>query len=410
MKIACLAPEIPALSATFVYNEILALEELGNDVIPVSVHHPHSEATDPALTALKKKVRFLYSVSKSRVLQAHFKLMLTQPRRYLKSAVMLLSDVVKAGLLSRLAAGLLYRFFYAGELARILNDEQVEHLHVHFAHIPTDIAMYASSMSGTGFSVTAHANDIFQRGWLLPEKVARSRFFATISEFNRRYLVEQKQVSQEKLTIVRCGVDTRLFSTRPEKPLHAPIKIGVVGRLVEKKGVDTLIAAAAILKSKNINVELEIAGSGPLEQELKTQVRNADMENSVSFIGALPHTEVADFISALDVFVLPCKQDRDGDMDGIPVVLMEAMMSGIPVISTQLSGIPELVIDEETGMCIEPNNPAQLAQAIIELSENSTNRKAMRARAEQKVQEEFSLNVNVNRLNAYFHDALVTQS
>ncbi|MBL4743518.1 MAG: colanic acid biosynthesis glycosyltransferase WcaL, partial [Cycloclasticus sp.] len=191
MKIAYLAPEIPALSATFVYKEILKLKSFGVEVLPFSVHRPFTEASEPELRDLKKEVVHLYERSKKTVLMAHVFLLVTSPLRYLKSMGCLLSDMLLVGLLSRNSLGLVFRFFYAGHLAKTLIKQKCEHLHVHFAHVPTDIAMYASLLSGVTFSVTAHANDLFERGYLLKEKVARSAFFATISEFNKRYLVEK---------------------------------------------------------------------------------------------------------------------------------------------------------------------------------------------------------------------------
>lgn len=407
MRIAYLAPEIPALSATFVYNEMLAVEELGHEIIPFSVHKPQVIATDTRLEKMAQRVINLYSAAKPGVVLDHFKMLFTRPQSYLKALGYLFADIWQQGVFKRNCLGLVYRFFFAARLARQMLGAEVEHLHVHFAHVPTDIAMYAGAMSGIDFSVTAHANDIFERGWLLKAKVARSRFFATISEFNKRYLVAECQVDVSKLRIIRCGVDTRLFQQR-EVILteNSSFKLGLVGRLVEKKGIDCLLKAVGTLYKEDANAApvLYIAGSGPLERDLKAlAVQQGLGPERVHFVGALPHDQVATFVRSLDIFVLPCKPDSNGDMDGIPVVLMEAMMTGIPVISTQLSGIPELVINEQTGLTVLPDNVEQLVTAIKRLQSDSALREMLAKKACKKVETEFSLMGNAKRLLDYIN-------
>lgn len=409
MKLAYLAPEIPALSATFVYNEILALNELGHEIVPISVHKPIMPATDEHLEPLSSKVIYLYATSKKKVFFSHLELLAKQPLRYTKALVDCVKDMLRVNLFTRDARGLLYRFFYAAKLAKDLVKNDVQHVHVHFAHVPTDIAMYATMLTGIPFSVTAHANDIFERGLLLDKKVERSGFFATISDFNRQYIQQTYQVVPDKLEIIRCGVDSRVFTRKTAAALSSPVRIGVVGRLVEKKGIDTLISALAILKSKFSDFIVEIAGSGPLEDELKQQVKQLDLTEQVTFLGPLPHDQVVKFVRELDLFVLPCKKDKQGDMDGIPVVLMEAMMVGTAVISSRISGIPELVIDEETGKLIEPGNSEQLAGAILELIKDEALRGALISHAEKKVQQEFAQDINAKRLEALFAESIGNQ-
>lgn len=402
MKIAYLAPEIPALSATFVYKEILKLKSFGVKVVPFSVHRPLSEAVETELNDLKKEVVHLYESSKTSVFRAHVFLLLTRPLRYLNSGVRLLSDIVSIGLFSRNAIGLVFRFFYAGTLAKALIKQDCQHLHVHFAHVPTDIAMYASLLSGVSYSVTAHANDLFERGWLLKEKVGRSAFFATISEFNKRFLAE-KGIDIGTVRIVRCGVDDEQFEQRQSFVSGSTIKVGVVGRLVEKKGIDTLIRAIAVFRKQRFKVKLYIAGSGPMEQALKALVIECGLSiEDVFFIGALPNSYVAAFIASLDMFVLPCKMDESGDMDGIPVVLMEAMLSGVPVISTVLSGIPELICHRQTGLLVKPGDSEGLAAAMLLMMSDAELRDGMCAEAISRVKREFSLNVNTKILYEMF--------
>lgn len=406
MKIAYLAPEIPALSATFVYKEINKLKDLGLEIVPFSVHIPSSIANEPELNELKKQVIHLYERSKRVVIVAHIYLLFRHPLRYFTNVGHLLSDMAKVGFLSRNASGLVFRFFYAGSLAKDLIQKNCQHLHVHFAHVPTDIAMYAASLSGITFSVTAHANDLFERGWLLKEKVARSQFFATISEFNKLYL-QNLGIDTDKIRIVRCGVDEEQFEPRQGFNSKAKIKIGVVGRLIEKKGIDTLINAIKTLKDNGYDIALHIAGSGPLKDHLTQQMSDCMLDSDdIIFVGAIDNTLVAKFITSLDIFVLPCKMDRKGDMDGIPVVLMEAMLSGVPVISSRLSGIPELIIDKKTGLLITPDDSQSLVDAISLMLINENLRKTMVEQAIIKVKQEFSLLSNTTYLYEMFSEVI----
>ena len=398
MKIAYLAPEIPALSATFVYNEILELGKLGVEVIPFSVHRPANFASESSLTELKKAVFHLYETSKGQVALDNYAMLFRHPLGYLRAATRLIGDIFRQGVITRSAFGLGYRFFYAATLAKQLKRHNIQHLHVHFAHIPTDIAMYAAPMVGIGFSVQAHANDLFERGWLLKQKVQRSAFFATISEFNQRFL-EKLNADSQKIKIVRCGVDQGWQPPVKSSHKNEMYTIGTVGRLVEKKGIDTLIEAISILVKDGQSVCLKIAGNGPLESALKQQTDMLGIYGEmVQFIGALPHDQVADFISGLDVFVLPCKKDSNGDMDGIPVVLMEAMLCEVPVISTELSGIPELVINNISGLTVPPENTSELAKAINLLMDSPETKTRLVAGGKQRVEHEFLLNKNVLNL------------
>jgi colanic acid/amylovoran biosynthesis glycosyltransferase len=402
MKIAYLAPELPALSATFVYNEILQLELLATEVVPFSVHAPNPAVDEPRVAELADRTVHLYSQSIWRVLKSNIVCLVGYPIRYVKTLRMLCKDMWSVGLLSRTGLGLGYRFLFSAVLAKQLIEKKCDHLHVHFAHIPTDIAMYASSLSSVPFSVTAHANDIYERGWLLKEKVERSSFFATISDFNKQYLAA-KGVDIAKVSIVRCGVDPAQFSQKSGLANNQLYRLGVIARLVEKKGIDTLLNAMVQLKEQGQSVELLIAGSGPLEDSLKSLSDSLGLtKKEVTFLGSIPHAEVAAFMQSLDAFVLPCREDANGDIDGIPVVLMEAMLMGVPVITSKLSGIPELVINQQTGLLVKPNDSDELASAVLSMMGDDKLRERMCAGAVSRVKSEFSLIVNTKILHGMF--------
>ncbi len=398
--IAYLAPEIPALSATFVYEEILGLESRGFRIQPFSVRHPTSLAAGQK--ALAERTIYLYAPGFwSNLIFGMLSLPASDGGTW-RALKWLGADILEFGVFKTAGWKLVYQFLVAAILARHLKRLKCGHLHVHFAHVPAQIAMYASAMSGVPFTVMAHANDIFERGMLLTRKAERARKFLTISEFNRVYL-EESGLPLDKLAVVRCGVSFEMMGRSTRLADKPTFRIGTLGRLVEKKGVDVLIRAIAALRERSYSIELSIAGDGPLRPELEQLVDDLGLSGIVVFVGSLSHHEVAEWMRGLDVFVLACKKDANGDMDGIPVVLMEAMSQSVPVVSTRLSGIPELVIHQQTGLLAEPANTTDLARQINEMLCTDGYAEQLGRNAQLHVQKEFGRDVNLDRLLGYFH-------
>ncbi len=396
-RIAYLAPEIPALSATFVYQEIMQLESLGLDILPVSIHRPASIADSDRLKKLAAKTCYLYEQSFAKDLFSNLSLFFRNPCKYTSTLFMVLSDAEQVGLFSHIGKGLIFRFFKAGTLARYLKKHNVSYIHANFAHIPTDIAMYAARMMGCKFSFTSHANDLFERGWLLKDKIARAAFSVTISDYNKRFLIEQG-ADESKINVIHCGVDTKRFTKRADKPLSKPLLLGSLGRMVEKKGFDDLILACELLHKQGLDFRLQIAGDGPLQAEIEALIHARNLEDRIELIGPVAHSKVPEWLKTLDVFVLACKQDKNGDIDGIPVVLMEAMLSGVPVISTTVSGIPELIIDNQTGQLSPPESPNSIAEKIRKVITDKHATHQNTQNALKKVNEDFELSTNTARL------------
>ncbi len=404
-RIAYIGMEIPALSATFVYNEIFSIEKNNFQVTPLSVHFPNDSASGNEINKLKNRTYFLYEYSIGSFLAANFKCMFRFTSGYFKTLFLSISDAMKVGIFSHTGKGILYRFFVSSKAAEIILKSGCLHIHSHFAHIATDIAMYASGISGISFSFTSHANDLFQRGWLLKEKIERSKFAVTISEYNRRFLLD-KGASADKIHVIHCGVDTGSFRPRMPVPISSIPKIGTIGRMVEKKGFDTLIDSCEILVKKGQPFHLEIAGSGPLHDDFQTRVNDKNLSEMISFIGALPHDRIPYWLKSKDIFVLPCKRDRYGDIDGIPVVLMEAMAMGVPVISSRISGIPELVEDGITGLLIEEDDAEALSEAILKILSDTSQRNILIQNSIEKVKKDFELSVNSTKLSDLFSEAI----
>ena len=402
-KIAYLSPSLPALSETFVYEEIHALERLGISVVPISVRKPSQPI--PAQEELARRTLHLYeknpllTLCRSVIYLPQFGL------KTLAALSSLLSDMASVGFFRVMSWKLAFQFLASAKLAHLLKQQECTHLHVHFAHTPTQLAMYSAMLTGIPFTFTAHANDIFAAGLLLPVKAQRASHVITISEFNSKHL-QSLGVPAKNISVVRCGVS---FLNPPSGYLDKcdsssrATHIGSLGRLVEKKGFDVLINAVATLHRDGYNVVLHLAGDGPLESELRSLALSLDLANSVIFEGPLDHKAVAAWMQRMDLFALACKKDQNGDMDGIPVVLMEAMSQLTPVVSTRISGIPELVRHNETGLLATPGDSHSLSLEIKRLLDSPDLRQHLATNAQSFVLEEFSQKVNIDRLRKHFH-------
>lgn len=400
LAVAYLAPEIPALSATFVYEEIYGLERRGVRVVPYSVHVPGSPAKGQ--DALVGRVTVLYGGKPLLELMLGLAGLPLMGARAFLAMRYLLADMGALGWFQLASWKLAYQFFAGVRLAGSMQKAGCTHLHIHFAHVPTQIGMYASVLSGIPFTVTAHANDIFERGVLLKTKAARATRFFTISGHNIRHL-RGLGIPAEQLDIVRCGVSLKADTTPVGRRVQGGVvHIGSLGRMVEKKGFDVLIRAVALLKQRGRAVMLHLAGDGPLREELLALVQTLGVAQEVVFEGSMPHSRVSAWMKELDIFALACKQDKAGDMDGIPVVLMEAMSQALPVVSTRLSGIPELVVHEQTGLLAAPADAQDFAEQLERLMTSAALTETLVRQAFDFVKGEFSQEVNLDRLMAYF--------
>jgi glycosyltransferase involved in cell wall biosynthesis len=364
-KIAYLSQEIPSLSATFVYGEILELKAHNINIIPISIKYPNlfELELDPVIKTLLAETSFIYKRPWIKVIQDNLILFFRNPSRYFATLEMMLQDVLSLGVFNPISLKLIYQFLQSSPVAKILLDQQCEHLHIHLAHVPAQVGMYAAAIAQIPFSFTAHANDLFERCYLIEQKTERAKFVATISEYNYNFL-KTKVNEIDKVKVIHCGIDLNAYQFVEKKSFSETVVIKSLGRLVEKKGMDTLILAAKELRKRDINFIIELGGSGQLNSALIELVNQYSLESQIIFAGAIPHHQVSAWLQTADLFVLACKQDCNGDQDGIPVVLMEAMALGIPVISTTISGIPELIQDGVSGFLAIPDDPLSLADEI----------------------------------------------
>jgi colanic acid/amylovoran biosynthesis glycosyltransferase len=269
-------------------------------------------------------------------------------------------------------SGELLRFAQAAYISKRL-PASAEHLHAHFAHGPATCVALVSRLSGVPYSFTAHARDIFEYGdrKAVHDKVASAQSVIAISRHGSEHVVDLAgRDLAHRVQVVPNGIDLGRFRRRASEPTGTP-RILCVARLVEKKGQDTLLRAVAMLAREGRRVRCQLIGDGPLRESLEATAQWLGISDLVTFSGALPATDVLAAYESASLFVLPCQMDANGDQDGLPVSLVEAMAVGVPVISTYISGIPELIEDGRSGLLVEPFDARALADAMKRLLDDA---------------------------------------
>ena len=258
-----------------------------------------------------------------------------------------------------------YRLYEAAWLGRELKEQGITHVHTHFAGIGARTAWWMNKFYGISYSFTGHANDMFCSNddpLLLQDLVNQSSFVVTVSDFSREWLLIQCPDSFAKIHRVYNGMDSRCLPASVAK--NYPPKIVSVGRLITKKGFQYLVESCALLRDSGLDFHCEIIGNGPLEDDLRNQIQQLRLDDCVELAGALPWQEVNSRLNASSVFVLPCVSDDGGGMDNLPTVILEAMNAALPVVSTRLAAVPEMVDEGITGFLVDECDASALADAV----------------------------------------------
>jgi glycosyltransferase involved in cell wall biosynthesis len=392
--IAYLLKRFPRLSETFILHEMLALERRGVDLQVYSILDPEEELIHADVARLRTKIEYLPAGPGGafRIAGAHVRVLVRAPSRYLRALLRALTRGRRTAL---------KHFVRAGWLADRLVRARVGHLHAHFAHGPASIAQFAAMMTGLPFSFTAHAKDIYTSPpELLAAKVRAARFVVTCTDYNARHLSGLAESEAHRIHRIYHGIDLRTFCPggADEPAASAEATLLSVGRLIPKKGFEFLVEALRLLHAEGRRVKLRIVGSGPERAALERQIATAALTGAVELLGARPQEELPRLYREASACVLPCVITDDGDRDGIPNVLVEAMRMGVPVVSTAISGIPELVRDGETGILVPPRDAAALAEAIRRLLDDGDLCRQLVANAAARVKSEFDLDRNAERL------------
>ena len=413
LAIAYIVKAWPRLSETFILNEIVGLERRGVSIRIFSVKDPNPGPIHDGVALVRANVTYLSPRSHWKsALPANFRSLRRRPGRYLRTLFMAIVKVLShrrrhpnSSPLGLRALAALRHLLEAGYLADVLFGQAATHLHAHFASSPALVALLTSRITGLPYTLTAHAKDIYvSHPDDLRAKFREARAVVTCTEYNRQHLLSRyPRECGGKVFRVYHGLDLAPFrgpSSHTPEPAEAVILS--VARLVEKKGLDDLLAAVHILRLRGRRLRLEIIGTGPLRERLKAQATHLGLDDRVRLLGAQPYEAVCLAYRRASVFALPCRVAADGDRDGIPNVLLEAVASGVPVVSTPVSGVPELIECDRSGLLVEPNNPAMLADALDRILESPELRARLTEAARAKLDPHFSLDHCSARLLALF--------
>lgn len=393
-KIAYILHRFPVISETFIIDEVLGAEKNGIDIRLFSFETPVSDINYGKVQELVKHASYALNPKENtkkfiRVLLHNLFYFFVNPLRYIKCFLKYFFKIGKKEFA---------QIFY---LCNLIKKEKVRHLHTHFSGLSATAAMLISRFLGIPFSFTAHAHCIFVPDRFLEEKLKEAKFVISISEYNKTYLLKHyPDICPEKIKVIHCGVDIQNFSFQEKEAGRIQIISG--GRFVEKKGFLYLLKACKILKDKGVDFDVTIFGSGPLEADLSKKTIDLELNNTVEYKGIVDRKKLAELLSKGDIFILPSVMAEDGDMDGIPMVLAEAMASGLSVISTAISGIPELIDSGENGLLVEEKNVSGLAEAMEKLIRDQDLRKKLSKNARKKIENDFALSKNLPRVYSLF--------
>ncbi len=369
MKLGYLIGTYPLVTTTFIEREVQGLRERGMDITILSIRRPPREVERiPEYRIMQAGIQYLLPVNWGQFVLAHLYWFFKQPRPYARLLGYLVSRP-RQNLRQRVMTAL--HFGEGVYAAYVLRDQACDHLHAHFADRAATVALCVSRLLGKPYSLTAHANDLYASPVLLDEKFKQARFAITVSRFNKDHLLRNyPDLEARRIVVLHPWVDLNEFRPPAAHPQSQQLSVLSVGRLVEKKGHRYLVEACRLLREQGVDVKCRIVGAGPLERELRTLIQEQGLEDVVSLEGSLPKDTVRARLAEADVFVLASVIASDGDRDGMPVALAEAMAMSVPVVSTDIVGIGELV-RPGAGYLVPPKDPVALAGAIRSIYDKS---------------------------------------
>ncbi len=414
-------------SETFITNEIALLERRGLKLTIFSFLELTGQLLHAAVETIKSPVHYLppltplsevhllkwLALNAPAFARSHWRLVLARTFPYLKTLfeAIRLSYKHRRGSWLQPETGFIKEFLQAGFIAeQVLSLDRIRHLHAHFCHTTTTVTMLASQLCGLPFSFTAHAKDIYvaqhNPGDLLSLKMSRAKFVVTCTDANQKHL-EAIGGGNTPVHLVYHGLNPEQFAPALIAPTTEIPLVLSVGRLVEKKGFPYLIEACRRLKDKGYVFQCQIVGgNGAYAEMIASSIKAANLEDTVLLRAAVTQEELQLIYQQTTVFVLPSQIIENGDRDGIPNVLVEAMAMGLPVVSTNISGIPELVDHGVNGLLVPQKDAESLAEAIAELLDNPALRDQFGMAAREKVCQEFDAALTVVALHRLFQDCL----
>jgi colanic acid/amylovoran biosynthesis glycosyltransferase len=390
-EVAYLLERFPSFGQTFCYREVAELKRQGMNVQVFSIRRPVGEPHEDWDKNLVEHVHYL----------PEEKPLVAEVDRILKTSAV--SDRVRTAVKEWGRQSDFLRLYQAIYIGVRLQEKRLGHIHAHFAGMAARTAYWIGDFFGIPYSFTAHANDIFAPhdfAISLAGLIERATGVVTVSDYAVRLLQERFPENASKIHRVYNGVDLSRFT--PTDFGSAPPTIISIGRLIEKKGFSDLIGACGFLRSRGRSFRCGIIGEGPLENSLRTQIATAGLEEWVELAGPLLQADIAKRLAHATIFALPCRREADGGMDNLPTVIMEAMAAGLPVISTPLGGIPEMVEDGVNGELVSERNPAALASSMERLLDDRERAHRLGGRGREIARQKFSIETSARELQQHF--------
>jgi colanic acid/amylovoran biosynthesis glycosyltransferase len=403
MRVGYVVKRYPRYSETFIVNEILAHEAVGLEIEIFALRPPNDRYFQDIIAQVRSPVNYLYLPTENWMPEAVAAEALKGTIFWatLQDASLVLPNFWTA---LEAARGEEVRDVYqAVQLAREVRAKDICHLHAHFGSVATTVTRLAAHFAGVPYTFTAHAKDIFHESVQpddLRRKLNEAAAVVTVSNYNLAYLRQNYGAAAERVQRIYNGLDLERFAYAA--PDNRQARIVSVGRLIEKKGFEDLIAACGILARRGCSFSCQIIGTGPLSAELRGQIEELGLQAQVELIGARPQREVIEYVQKAAVFAAPYVVGSDGNCDGLPTVLLEAMALGTPCVSTDVTGVPEVLRDRETGLMIPQHDPTTLAAAIERLLTEPTLRVELAERARHLVEMEFDIHRNTASLRTIF--------
>ncbi|HZV74517.1 MAG TPA: glycosyltransferase family 4 protein [Conexibacter sp.] len=400
MKVAYVCNRYPAISNTFILREVRALRRRGVDVHTFTVRRPGREhILSQADREEDASTYGILPLAPWSMLRAHLSGLLRQPHRYL-ATLALAWRLSRPGLRGRL-----WQLFYFAESVLIWHEcrrRGIRHIHAHFTHVASDDALLASHLGRWTWSFTTHGGlELFDISRTrLAEKARRADAVVCVSDFGRSQVMAHVEEDHwDKIHVVRCGIEPAAFSRDGEISRNgdgARIEVLCVARLVQLKGHAVLLNALAMLHAAGVPVHATLLGDGPSRRALERLAEQLELGELVTFAGAVGQDEIASWYAAADVFCLP------SFAEGLPVVLMEAMAMGLPVVASRITGVPELVEHDRSGLLVTPGRADELAAALARLAAEPELRERLGRRARETVLERY----DVDRCSELLHGVL----
>lgn len=394
-RVAYVMSAFPTVTETFILFEILELERTGVRIEIFPLRPTGEETSHPEASPLAARARYARLASPS-TLSAQLHWLRRDPRAYLATwGRALRGNARSRRFLVRAVAVVPLAARFAREMERL----GITHVHAHWATHPALAANVVHRLTGLPYSFTAHAHDIYIDRSMLEEKIHEASFVVTISDFNRRMLGDlYGRWAADKTSVIRCGVDLSAFTPREPRGPREPFTVSCIAGLREKKGQLHLLEAVGILRAEGRPVRCLLVGDGEMRGTIEARAAELGLADDVVLMGHRSREEVSATLRDSDAMVLPSVTTADGDMEGIPVALMEALASEVPVVASSLSGIPELVRDGETGLLAPEGDATALAAAIRRLRDDPQEAARMAAAGRERVLEAYDLERNAAEL------------